>query len=74
MTTSSFLLQQLINAVFLGSIFSLIALGYTMVYGVLKLINFAHGTGVDTQVAASAIIRINLQDVTHLGETPCADR
>ncbi|HEX8139909.1 MAG TPA: branched-chain amino acid ABC transporter permease [Pyrinomonadaceae bacterium] len=36
-------LQQLINGISLGSIYALIALGYTMVYGVLKLINFAHG-------------------------------
>lgn len=36
-------LQQLINGVSLGSIFALIALGYTMVYGVLRFINFAHG-------------------------------
>jgi len=37
-----FLLQQLINALTVGAIYALIALGYTMVYGVLKLINFAH--------------------------------
>jgi branched-chain amino acid transport system permease protein len=36
-------LQQFINGIALGSIYALIALGYTMVYGVLKLINFAHG-------------------------------
>jgi branched-chain amino acid transport system permease protein len=36
-------LQQLINGLVLGSIYALIALGYTMVYGVLGLINFAHG-------------------------------
>ncbi len=36
-------LQQLINGVAWGSIYALIALGYTMVYGVLRLINFAHG-------------------------------
>src|SRR5262245_4044377 len=36
-------LQQLINGIVLGSIYALIALGYTMVYGVLRLINFAHG-------------------------------
>jgi branched-chain amino acid transport system permease protein len=36
-------LQQLINGVSLGSIYALIALGYTMVYGIVKLINFAHG-------------------------------
>lgn len=37
------LIQQLINGVSLGSIYALIALGYTMVYGIVKLINFAHG-------------------------------
>lgn len=36
-------LQQLINGLAWGSIYALIALGYTMVYGVLRLINFAHG-------------------------------
>ncbi len=36
-------LQQVINGVSLGSIYALVALGYTMVYGVLRLINFAHG-------------------------------
>lgn len=35
--------QQLVGGVLLGSIYALVALGYTMVYGVLKLINFAHG-------------------------------
>ncbi|WP_027417428.1 branched-chain amino acid ABC transporter permease [Aneurinibacillus terranovensis] len=37
------LVQQLINGISLGSIYALIALGYTMVYGIIKLINFAHG-------------------------------
>src|SRR4051794_32771174 len=36
-------LQQLVNGLVLGSMYALIALGYTMVYGVLNLINFAHG-------------------------------
>lgn len=36
-------IQQLINGLSLGSIYALIALGYTMVYGIIKLINFAHG-------------------------------
>lgn len=36
-------LQHLVNGVSVGTIYALIALGYTMVYGVLKLINFAHG-------------------------------
>ncbi|MGH8247584.1 MAG: ABC transporter permease subunit, partial [Gammaproteobacteria bacterium] len=35
-------LQQLINGLSLGAIYGLIALGYTMVYGVLRFINFAH--------------------------------
>jgi branched-chain amino acid transport system permease protein len=37
------LLQQIVNGVAWGSLYALIALGYTMVYGVLRLINFAHG-------------------------------
>jgi branched-chain amino acid transport system permease protein len=36
-------LQQVINGVALGSVYALIALGYTMVYGIVQLINFAHG-------------------------------
>lgn len=38
-----FLLQQMLNALQWGSFYALIALGYTLVYGVLRLINFAHG-------------------------------
>lgn len=37
------LLQQLVNGLSLGSLYALIAVGYTMVYGILRLINFAHG-------------------------------
>src|SRR3954454_17431331 len=37
------ILQNLLNAIAVGAIYALIALGYTMVYGILKLINFAHG-------------------------------
>jgi branched-chain amino acid transport system permease protein len=36
-------LQQLVNGLVLGSVYALVALGYTMVYGILELINFAHG-------------------------------
>jgi branched-chain amino acid transport system permease protein len=39
----TYLLQQVLNALQLGSIYALIALGYTMVYGILTMINFAHG-------------------------------
>ena len=37
------LIQQIINGLVLGSVYALVALGYTMVYGILQLINFAHG-------------------------------
>lgn len=36
-------MEQLVNALSLGSIYALVALGYTMVYGIIRLINFAHG-------------------------------
>lgn len=36
-------IQQVINGLMLGSVYALLALGYTMVYGIIKLINFAHG-------------------------------
>jgi branched-chain amino acid transport system permease protein len=39
----AYVLEQFINGIQLGSVYALIALGYTMVYGVLRLINFAHG-------------------------------
>jgi branched-chain amino acid transport system permease protein len=38
-----YFIQQLINGITLGGVYALIALGYTMVYGVIQLINFAHG-------------------------------
>lgn len=43
LNTGAIFVQQLINGLSLGSIYALIALGYTMVYGIVKLINFAHG-------------------------------
>ncbi len=49
-------LQQLANGLTIGSMFALVALGYTMVYGVMKLINFAHGD----MVAASAFIGLTI--------------
>ena len=39
----SVLIQQFFNALALGGIYALVALGYTMVYGIIELINFAHG-------------------------------
>jgi branched-chain amino acid transport system permease protein len=43
MEIAAYILQQFINGLQLGAVYALIALGYTMVYGVLRLINFAHG-------------------------------
>ena len=36
-------IEQLVNAVTLGAIYGLIAIGYTMVYGIIGMVNFAHG-------------------------------
>ncbi|MGD9503424.1 MAG: branched-chain amino acid ABC transporter permease [Syntrophobacteraceae bacterium] len=41
--TATIFLQQIINGASLGSLYALVAIGYTMVYGILRLINFAHG-------------------------------
>ncbi len=43
MYSSSYILQQVINGLNLGSIYALVAIGLTIVYGILRLINFAHG-------------------------------
>lgn len=55
-------LQQLINGLVLGSVYALVALGYTMVYGILELINFAHGeiTMMGALVALSVIGALGL--------------
>ncbi|WP_438431466.1 branched-chain amino acid ABC transporter permease [Gorillibacterium sp. sgz500922] len=41
--SAEYIIQQLINGLGLGSVYALIAIGYTLVYGILRLINFAHG-------------------------------
>ncbi len=43
MSNLDIILQQLANGIILGSFYALVALGYTMVYGIIKLLNFAHG-------------------------------
>jgi branched-chain amino acid transport system permease protein len=52
------LLQQILNGLVLGSVYALVALGYTMVYGILQLINFAHGDVlmVGAMVAVSVVV------------------
>ena len=52
------LFQQLVNGLTIGSIFALVALGYTMVYGIMKLINFAHGD----LVAMAAFVGLTVYD------------
>jgi branched-chain amino acid transport system permease protein len=51
------LAQQLINGITLGAIYGLIAVGYTMVYGVIRMINFAHG---DVYMVSAYIAAITL--------------
>jgi branched-chain amino acid transport system permease protein len=53
-------LQQLVNGLTIGSIYALVALGYTMVYGILGLINFAHGdvVMVGAMVALTVVSRL----------------
>src|ERR1044072_5825672 len=50
-------IQQVLNGLVLGSVYAIIALGYTMVYGILGIINFAHGDVlmIGAMVALSAI-------------------
>ena len=57
-----YFLQQLINGLTLGMIYGLIAIGYTMVYGIIELINFAHGEiymiGAFTALIVSGILTL----------------
>ena len=53
-------LQQLINGLTVGSLYALVALGYTMVYGVMKLINFAHGDLVALSAFAGLTIYVEI--------------
>ncbi len=56
------LLQQIINGLILGSMYALIALGYTMVYGIINLINFAHGDVLMVGALTSWSIIVTMQD------------
>lgn len=57
------LLQQIINGLVLGSVYALVALGYTMVYGILGLINFAHGDVVMIGAMTALTIATVLQNL-----------
>ena len=54
------LIQQLINGITVGSVYALVALGYTMVYGIIGLINFAHGdvVMVGAMVATTLVVTL----------------
>jgi len=58
------LLQQIINGLVLGSMYALVALGYTMVYGIINLINFAHGEVLMVGALTSWTIIGLMQDAT----------
>jgi branched-chain amino acid transport system permease protein len=63
-----YFLQQLINGVTLGSIYGLIAIGYTMVYGIIGMINFAHGDifMIGAFIALAAIIALASLGITYV--------
>ena len=63
-----YFVQQLINGVTLGSIYGLIAIGYTMVYGIIGMINFAHGDifMVSAFVSLIAFITLGILGITFI--------
>ncbi len=65
-------LQQLINGLTLGSIYGLIAIGYTMVFGIIGMINFAHGDLFMLSAFIALIVFMILTQLLHLGSLPIA--
>ncbi|ABB15475.1 branched-chain amino acid ABC transporter permease [Carboxydothermus hydrogenoformans] len=69
-------IQQLINGISVGSIYALIALGYTMVYGIIKLINFAHGDvymlGAFVGLYATAVLKMSFVPALIVSMIACA--
>jgi len=63
-------LQQLINGVTLGSIYGLIAIGYTMVYGIIGMVNFAHGDVFMLSAFIALLILLLLTQMLGLGAAP----
>ena len=62
----AYFLQQLINGVTLGSVYGLIAIGYTMVYGIIGMINFAHGEiyMISAFIAIITVLALGLLGIT----------
>ncbi len=65
-------LQQLINGLTLGSIYGLIAIGYTMVYGIIGMVNFAHGDLFMLSAFIALILFMILTQILHIGSLPIA--
>src|ERR1700691_1920138 len=63
-------LQQLINGLTLGSIYGLIAIGYTMVFGIIGMVNFAHGDVFMLSAFIALIICMILPQIPALGSLP----
>jgi branched-chain amino acid transport system permease protein len=63
-------LQQLINGLTLGSIYGLIAIGYTMVFGIIGMVNFAHGDLFMLSVFIAVIIFLALTQMLGIGSLP----
>ena len=61
-------LQQLVNGLTLGSLYALIAVGYTVVYGIVQLINFAHG---EIFMIGAFGALVDLADASSTGNTSC---
>ena len=66
MLAMNYFLQQLINGISLGAVYGLIAIGYTMVYGIIGMINFAHG---DIMMVGAFISLVGLLLMAVLGIT-----
>ncbi len=65
-------LQQLINGLTLGSIYGLIAIGYTMVYGIIGMVNFAHGDLFMLSAFIALLVFMILTQILHVGSLPIA--
>ena len=63
-------IQQIINGLVLGSVYALVALGYTMVYGIINLINFAHGE----VLMVGALTSWTVVTVLEIGRASCRER
>jgi branched-chain amino acid transport system permease protein len=64
------LLQQIVNGLVVGSVYALVALGYTMVYGILQLINFAHGEIVMTGALTAFTAATSMAGLQGMGVPP----